>query len=94
MYRISVAHWQIDLDRDAVHEPVAQALKPGSRFYQALLEAKSESALTFWVYPDSFEAFMQLKAFCHEQNFLVAGRPLPVGVPIAGSPNGSRSSGQ
>jgi len=93
-YRISVAQWQLDLDRSALTETVEQALKPGSRFYQVLLEAKSESALTFWVYPDSFEAFARLKAFCHEQNFLVAGRPLPAGMPISGSPHGSHSSGQ
>jgi hypothetical protein len=93
-YRISVAQWQLDLDRSALTETVEQALKPGSRFYQVLLEAKSESALTFWVYPDSFEAFARLKTFCHEQNFLVAGRPLPAGMPISGSPHGSHSSGQ
>jgi len=94
MFRISVAHWQLDVDRDMVAETVPEALRPGSRFYQALLEAKNESALTFWVYPDSFEAFAQLKAACHGQNFLVAGRPLPEGIPIAGSPRGTRSSGQ
>jgi hypothetical protein len=94
MYRISVARWELEVDRSAVMETADQALRPGSRFYQALLEAKSESALTFWVYPDSFEAYGKLKSFCHDQNFLVAGRPLPAGVPIAGSPQGSRSSGQ
>jgi hypothetical protein len=94
MYRISVAHWQLDIDRSLPAETVEQALRPGSRFSQALLEAKSESALTFWVYPDSFEAYGQLKTVCHDQNFLVAGRPLPDGIPIAGSPNGTRSSGQ
>jgi hypothetical protein len=94
VYRISVARWQLDVDRDAIHEAVDQALRPGSRFHRALLEARSEAMLTFWVYPDSFEAFSRLKAACHEHNFLVAGRPLPEGVPIAGSPMGTRSAGQ
>jgi hypothetical protein len=94
MYRISVSEWELELDRGVVSESVDQALQPGSKFYQTLLEAKSDSALTFWVYPDSFEAYGLLKSFCYEQNFLVAGRPLPAGVPIAGSPRGTRSTGQ
>jgi multidrug efflux pump subunit AcrA (membrane-fusion protein) len=94
MFRISVSSWQLQPERDLVTESVAQALEPGSRFYAALLEAGDAAALTFWVYPDSFEAFSDLKRFCHSQNFLVAGRPLPHGVPISGSPTGSRSAGQ
>lgn len=94
MFRISVAQWQIEAERDLVTESPEQALKRGSRFYQTLLEADPDTALTFWVYPDSFDAYTRLKEFCHEQNFLVAGRPLPLGVPIAGSPNGTRSAGQ
>lgn len=94
MYRISVAQWELQVGEDIVTEPVEQALLPGSRFYQALLQAENDDTLTFWVYPDSFEAFRRLKAYCHEQNFLVAGRPMPAGLPIAGSPHGTRSSGQ
>jgi hypothetical protein len=94
MYRISVAQWELELDRDVITETAERALTPGSKFYQAVLEADSEAALTFWVYPDSFETYGKLKAFCHAQNFLVAGRPLPAGTPIAGSPSGTRSSGQ
>uniref|UniRef100_A0A7C4LSN0 Uncharacterized protein n=1 Tax=Schlesneria paludicola TaxID=360056 RepID=A0A7C4LSN0_9PLAN len=94
IYRISVAQWELQLHHDVVSEPVETALRPGSRFYQALLEADNDTTLTFWVYPDSFAAFRQLKAYCHEQNFLVAGRPMPPGMPIAGSPHGTRSSGQ
>lgn len=94
MYRISVAQWELQVGEDSVSEPVDKALLPGSRFYQALLQAENDDTLTFWVYPDSFEAFRRLKAYCHEQNFLVAGRPMPAGLPIAGSPHGTRSSGQ
>jgi hypothetical protein len=94
MYRISVSSWQIEPQRDLVSEPAAAAIQPGSRFYAALLEAGEGAALTFWVYPDSFGAFGELKKFCHTQNFLVAGRPLPDGQPISGSPAGARSAGQ
>jgi hypothetical protein len=93
-FRISVSNWQLEAQRDLVSEPVAVAIQPGSRFYTALLEASEKAALTFWVYPDSFGAFGELKKFCHAQNFLVAGRPLPDGQPISGSPSGSRSAGQ
>jgi hypothetical protein len=94
MFRISVSSWQLEPQREMLAEPVATAMQPGSRFYAALLEAGEKAALTFWVYPDSFAAFSELKRFCHAQNFLVAGRPLPEGQPISGSPGGSRSAGQ
>ena len=94
MYRISIVHFEIEPQRDLVTETTDKALTPGSRFYGALLEAPADTTMTFWVYPDSFEIYGKLRALCHQENFLVAGRPLPEGVPIAGSPTGSRSSGQ
>jgi hypothetical protein len=56
--------------------------------------ADEKATLTFWVYPDSFAAYRELQEFAHAEGFDVAARPLPHGVPIAGSPNGSRSSSQ
>lgn len=94
MYRISVVHFEFEPQRDLVTESVDEALAPGSKFYASLLDAPPETTMTFWVYPDSFEIYGKLRKLCHDSNFLVAGRPLPEGVPIAGSPTGSRSSGQ
>ncbi|HET6426065.1 MAG TPA: hypothetical protein VFG20_20410, partial [Planctomycetaceae bacterium] len=94
MYRISIVHFEIEPQPELVTETAEQALTPGSRFYGALLEAPADTTMTFWVYPDSFDIYGKLRALCHSENFLVAGRPLPEGVPIAGSPSGSRSSGQ
>lgn len=94
VYRISVAQWQLEPQRDLPTESVEQALARGGRFSNSLLDAPPETTVTFWVYPDSYEAYGELKAYCHDHDFYVAGRPLPDGVPIAGSPNGSRSSGQ
>lgn len=94
MYRVSVVHFEIEPQRDLVTETADQALTPGSKFYAALLDAPPDTTMTFWVYPDSFEIYGKLRKICHAENFLVAGRPLPEGVPIAGSPTGSRSSGQ
>ena len=50
--------------------------------------------ITIWVYPDSFDLYRRLRDELNAQGFLVAGRPLPDGVPIQGSPGGSRSAGQ
>jgi hypothetical protein len=60
----------------------------------ALRLADPQTTLTFWVYPDSFAAYRRLQEFAQSEGFAVATRPLPHGVAIAGSPNGSRSSSQ
>lgn len=94
MMRIGVSQWQIEPEPDLHTESAQEALKPGSRFYHQLMQAEPETTLTFWVYPDSFSLFRQLQAFAHREGFTVAARPLPFGIPIAGSPSGSRSAGQ
>lgn len=94
MYRIAVTQWRIEPDRNMVSESIDEALSPGSRFYTSLLQIQQGSALTFWIYPDSFAEFRRLQKFGHEHGFMVAGRPLPDGVPIMGSPNGTKSSAQ
>lgn len=94
MVSISVTQWLVQPTPDLRTESVEEAMKPGSNFYRTLLTAPEESTLTFWVYPDSFDEFQKLRKFVHQQGFMVAARPLPKGVPIAGSPHGSRSSAQ
>lgn len=93
-YRVSVAQWEIVPESDLKGETEQVALSPGSRFYESLLGAEPETTLTFWVYPDSFPIYRRLQAFAHEQGFPVAGRPLPKGIPIAGSPAGTKSASQ
>lgn len=94
MYRIAVTQWRIEPDREMPSESIDEALTAGSRFYTSLLQTKQGSVLTFWIYPDSFAEFRRLQKFAHEHGFLVAGRPLPPGIPIMGSPNGSKSTAQ
>jgi len=94
MMKIGVSQWQLIPDAKLNGETAEQALRTGSKFQRALRQAKADAALTFWVYPDSFALYRDLTAFAHKYGFTVAARPLPDGVPIAGSPNGSRSSGQ
>jgi hypothetical protein len=75
--------------------PLTEALQPGSAFHSRLAGHKpQQTTVTLWVYPDSFEEFRLLKAELFKQGYLTAGRPLPTGHPIGGSPDGSRSSAE
>jgi hypothetical protein len=75
--------------------PLAEALKSGSQFRSLLAGRRPEqTTVTIWVYPDSFDQFRDLKAELFKQGYLTAGRPLPTGHPIGGSPDGSRSSAE
>ncbi len=93
-YRISLSSWQIHPEPDTRGETAEVALRKGSKFYQSILGAGPDTTLTFWVYPDSYALYRKLQKFTHDHGFSVAGRPLPAGVPISGSPNGSKSASQ
>jgi hypothetical protein len=76
-------------------ETIEQALRPGSQFHSRLSATPAKGAtVTLWVYPDSFEEFRTVKQELFRLGFLTAGRPLPAGHPIGGSPEGSRSSAE
>ncbi|MCA9113986.1 MAG: hypothetical protein KDA79_02795 [Planctomycetaceae bacterium] len=92
--RIGISRWELKPVPSLNSETVEQALGNKSTFLRILYSAEPNTALTFWVYPDSFNEFRQLQEFAHREGFRVAARPLPFGVPIAGSPSGSRSAGQ
>ncbi|NLF70646.1 MAG: hypothetical protein GX575_16565 [Candidatus Anammoximicrobium sp.] len=93
---------RIELDRfvlvpvqEDLGEPLEQALRAGSEFQETLAHADPDrTTVTVWVYPDSFNQFRTLKAELFRRGFLTAGRPLPEGHPIGGSPDGSRSASQ
>ena len=65
MVRIGVTHWTIQPEEDVASETPDQALARGSRFHAALQSCQSGTALTFWVYPDSFVAFRRLQSAAH-----------------------------
>jgi hypothetical protein len=73
---------------------VDEALRPGSEFSSQLHQVGPDTSLTFWVYPDSFEAFRTIQSVMHDLGFAVAARPIPEGTPIGVSPRGSRSNAQ
>lgn len=76
-------------------EPLDQAIRPESNFRAVLLKYVPRlTAVTLWTYPDSFAEYRQLKKELYQKGFTVAGRPLPFGQLITGSPQGSKSSAQ
>lgn len=94
-YRYGLSEWQIEPMLPVRGETAQAALTEGSEFRQIVdgLEGQ-QTVVTFWVYPDSFELFRRLRDYLYERDVVVAGRPLPAGVPIASSRRGSVSRGQ
>jgi hypothetical protein len=87
--------FRLDPVADKRGETLTEAMKAGSEFRQIAdgLD-KHFAAVTFWVYPDSFPLYRQLRDYLYERDLVVAGRPLPNGTPIASSNRGTRSRGQ
>jgi hypothetical protein len=93
--RLSLSEWEVEPVTPDRGEPLAAALAPGSAFRKVVdgLDAQ-QTAVTFWVYPDSFPLYRKLRDLLHERDMVVAGRPLPDGVPIRSTRHGSASRGQ
>ena len=94
MVRIALTSFQLEPEPEILEESPEQALTRGSNFDLAIQTAEPGSTFTLWVYPDSFPLYRQLQNRLHEAGLTVAARPLPKGIPIAGSPDGSASAGQ
>jgi hypothetical protein len=76
-------------------EPLERALAEGSELRQTLARFRpGRSTVTIWTYPDSFEEFRRLKKVLYHMGYETAGRPLPFGIPISASPEGSRSAAE
>ena len=76
-------------------ETADDALKSGSEFRRVVDNFDpQQTAVTMWVYPDSFPLYRRLRDYLHQRDVVVAGRPLPEGFPIASNRNGSASRGQ
>ena len=95
--RCSALQWthRDDRSRPVAGEPIDQAFQPASEFARVINRLNPQrTAITFWVYPDGFALYRALSDALHARGFTVAARPLPEGMPIRGSPSGSRSSAQ
>jgi hypothetical protein len=76
-------------------EDLQRAMGPQSEFRQIVdLIDPQQTTVTLWVYPDSFGLYRALRDYLVERNIIVAGRPLPEGVPIGCSRRGTVSRGQ
>ena len=76
-------------------ESVEVALGPDSDFRRALARFDPRrTTVTIWTYADSFDDFRRLKKELFTAGFATAGRPLPDGFPIGGSPEGTKSAAE
>lgn len=94
-FRYGLGEWQVEAIAAARGETASEALAPRSQFRQIVdVLDPQQAVVTFWVYPDSFALFRQLRDYLYDHDLEVAGRPLPEGVPISGSRYGTVSRGQ
>ena len=81
--------------RSNLGEPLEQALAEGSEFRRALAAFRpGRATVTIWTYPDSFAEFRRLKHELFVLGYETAARPMPQGMPIFASPEGTRSAAQ
>jgi hypothetical protein len=93
--RLSLSEWVVEPATADRGEPADVALAPGSAFRKVVDSLDpQQTAVTLWVYPDSFPLYRKLRDLLHERDMVVAGRPLPDGVPIRSTKHGSASRGQ
>ncbi len=94
-FRYGLGEWQVEAIATARGENASEALAPKSQFRQMVdVLDPDQNVVTFWVYPDGFALFRQLRDYLYGHELEVAGRPLPEGIPISGSKSGTVSRGQ
>jgi hypothetical protein len=94
-FRYGLSGWQVEAIASGRGETASEALAPRSQFRQIVdVLDPQQTVVTFWIYPDSFALFRQLRDYLYDHDLEVAGRPLPEGVPIMSSRNGTVSRGQ
>jgi len=82
-------------DSQTLGIPLDTCLARNSEFRRMLMQYDpARTTVTVWTYPDSFGEFRRLKKELYLLGFSVAGRPLPFGKLIEGSPHGTRSAAQ
>lgn len=73
-------------------EPALEALQPTSEFFQQLKQHRPDNTtITIWTYPGNFERLREMKRAIRQMGFAIAVRPLPPGMPMGASRNGSSS---
>ncbi len=73
-------------------EPAKEALAANSEFFRQLQRLRPEgTTITIWTYAGNFDRLRELKRAIRQKGFQIAVRPLPKGMPIGASRNGSNS---
>jgi hypothetical protein len=94
-FRYGLNGWEVQPVQEERGETADAALASGSAFRRVADGIDpAQTAVTLWVYPDSFPLYRRLRDYLHQRDAVVAGRPLPDGVPIASRPQGTASRGQ
>jgi DNA repair exonuclease SbcCD ATPase subunit len=94
-FQVQLRNWTLLPVSEQLGEPLERALAEASDFRAALAKYRpGHTTVTFWTYDDSYAQYRRLKETLFDLGYSTAGRPLPQGVPIQGSPDGSRSAAQ
>lgn len=92
---VQLDHWEMVPVSSDLGEPWQEAISSTSLLRSKLDETNPRQwTVTLWVYPDSFDAFRALRKEFYQLGYHVAGRPLPDGIQIGGSPRGTKSAAQ
>ena len=87
--------WEIVPEFENRGETYEATRNPISEFSRAINRINpARATITLWVYPDSFTLYRRLRNDLVERGFSVAARPLPDGMTIRGSPQGTQSAAQ
>ncbi len=93
--RFDLKGWELVPESEQRGETYEATRNPISEYSRAVNRlTPGRSVVTFWVYPDSFPLYRRLREELVSRGFSVAGRPLPEGMTIRGSPMGSMSAAQ
>jgi hypothetical protein len=93
--RFDLKGWELIPEAENRGETYEATQNPISEFTQAINRINpNRTTITLWVYPDSFGLYRRIRNDLVERGFSVAGRPLPQGLAIRGSPMGTQSAAQ
>ena len=91
---IGSKEWQVIPVQSRLGESIDEALQQRLELPpHACRGSPKDATITIWTYPDSFNEYRALNEELHRLGYATAGRPLPKGFPIGGSPQGLKVGG-
>ena len=93
--RVDFAESELVPQNDQLGETLEVSLSPNSDFQRCIRGLRQDLyTVTFWVYPDSFPMYRELKKHLFERGYQAAARPLNWDDPIGASSAGTKTSAQ